>query len=182
MRWEWSILSVAGLAIAGLCADQPVLPLLPCAQGFSQGATCNPSKNDLKLAKKAFNKGLKLQNVKRTGEALEQFKIASRLVPQAVDYVTAREMARQQLVYEHVERGNTELLNGHQVEALAEFRGALDLDPQTNLRNSVCETPLANGHPNCRRLLVCWRTQAKCASLPNQRGLTSISAETAASC
>jgi general secretion pathway protein D len=130
MRWEWSIVSVAGLAIAGLCADQPVLPLLPCAQGFSHAATCNPSKNDLKLAKKAFNKGLKLQNVKRTGEALEQFTIASRLAPQAVDYVTAREMARQQLVYEHVERGNTELLNGHQVEALADFRGALELDPQ----------------------------------------------------
>jgi general secretion pathway protein D len=130
MRWVWSIFSVASLAIAGLCADTPVLPVLPCTQGLSQAATCNPSKNDLKLAKKAFDHGLKLQNAKRTDEALEQFEMAARLAPQAVDYVTAREMARQQLIYEHVERGNIELLKGRQVEAVAEFRSALQLDPQ----------------------------------------------------
>src|SRR6476469_6499446 len=106
MRWVWSILSVAGLAIAGFCAERPVLPLLPCAQGVSQATSCNPSKSDLKLAKKAFDHGLKLQSAKRIDEALEQFETAARLAPQAVDYVTAREMARQQLVYEHVARGN----------------------------------------------------------------------------
>ncbi|OLB23864.1 MAG: hypothetical protein AUH15_02310 [Acidobacteriales bacterium 13_2_20CM_55_8] len=89
MHWGWSILSVVGLAIAGLCADQPVLPVLLCAPGFSDAPTCNPSKKDLKLAKKAFERGLKLQNAKRSGEALEQFEMAARLAPQAVDYVTA---------------------------------------------------------------------------------------------
>src|SRR5207249_2707476 len=57
MHWGWSILSVVGLAIAGLCADQPVLPVLLCAPGFSDAPTCNPSKKDLKLAKKAFDRG-----------------------------------------------------------------------------------------------------------------------------
>jgi general secretion pathway protein D len=144
MRWGWSILSVAGLAIAGLCADQPVLPVLACAPGFSDAPTCNPSKKDLKLAKKAFDRGLKLQNAKRSGEALEQFEMAARLAPQAVDYVTAQEMARQQLVYDHIERGNAELLKGRQVEALAEFRSALHFDPQNEfaqqrLRDAAAE-------------------------------------------
>ena len=147
MRWGWSILSVVGLAIAGLCADQPVLPVLPCAQGFSEASTCNPSKNDLKLAKKAFDKGLKLQNAKRTGEALEQFETAARLAPQAVDYVSAREMARQQLIYDHVERGNAELLKGRQVEALAEFRTALHFDPQNEFAQQRLQDAAAEWAP-----------------------------------
>ncbi len=131
MRWGLSILGVAGLALAGFCSEQPSnLAVLPCAEGFSQGAGCNPSKQDLKLAKKAFDKGMKLQSAKRTDEALEQFETAARLAPQAVDYVTAREVARQQLVYDQVERGNAELLKGRQVEALAAFRSALHFDPQ----------------------------------------------------
>ena len=131
MRWGLSILGVACVALAGFCSDQVSnLPVLPCAQGFSQGAGCNPSKQDLKLAKEAFDKGMKLQSAKRTDEALEQFEMAARLAPQAVDYVTAREMARQQLVYDQVERGNAELLKGRQVEALAAFRSALHFDPQ----------------------------------------------------
>ncbi|PYX11739.1 MAG: hypothetical protein DMG85_04640, partial [Acidobacteria bacterium] len=109
MRWGLSILGVAGLALAGFCSDQPSnLPVLPCAQALSQAPGCNPSRKDLKLAKKAFDQGLKLQSAKRTDEALEQFEMAARLAPQAVDYVTAREMARQQLVYDQVERGNAE--------------------------------------------------------------------------
>jgi len=131
MRWGLSILGVAGLALAGFCSDQPSnLPVLPCAQALSQAPGCNPSRKDLKLAKKAFDQGLKLQSAKRTDEALEQFEMAARLAPQAVDYVTAREMARQQLVYDQVERGNAELLEGRQVEALAAFRSALHFDPQ----------------------------------------------------
>ena len=131
MRWGLSILGVAGLALAGFCSEQPSrLPVLPCPEGLSQAPGCNPSKKDLKLAKKAFDKGMKLQSAKRTDEALQQFEMAARLAPQAVDYVTAREMARQQLVYEHVERGNAELLKGRQVEALAAFRSALHFDPQ----------------------------------------------------
>ena len=69
MRWGLSILGVAGLALAGFCSEQPSdLAVLPCAEAFSQGAGCNPSKQDLKLAKKAFDKGMKLQSAKRTDE------------------------------------------------------------------------------------------------------------------
>ena len=44
--------------------------------------------------------------------------------------MTARELTRQQLVFDHLERGNAEMGKGRQIEALAEFRTALHLDPQ----------------------------------------------------
>ena len=39
-------------------------------------------------------------------------------------------MTRQQLVFDHLTRGNAEMRDGRQIEALAEFRSALHLDPQ----------------------------------------------------
>ena len=47
-----------------------------------------------------------------------------------MDYLTAREITRQHLAGMHLEHGNSDLLDGRQVEALAEFRTALNLDPQ----------------------------------------------------
>ncbi|HEX6501839.1 MAG TPA: hypothetical protein VF011_01235 [Terriglobales bacterium] len=72
---------------------------------------------------------MKLQNGKRLDEALEQFETASHLVPHDVDFATARETTRQQIVFEHMERGNSALSEGKEVEALAEFRQALKMDP-----------------------------------------------------
>ena len=66
----------------------------------------------------------------RFDEALEEFETAAQLVPQDVEFLTARELVRQQLIYEHLERGNSSLTSGNQVEALAEFRMALHLDPE----------------------------------------------------
>src|SRR5208283_1327877 len=63
-------------------------------------------------------------------EAFYEFEEAARLVPQNVEYLTAQEVTRQHLAGIHLERGNSELLKGQQVEALAEFRTALNLDPQ----------------------------------------------------
>lgn len=131
MRWIRPILAVLGLAAAAFCADEPAsVPLLPCGQGGPGAPNCNPSKRELKEAKAAYVKALKLQKEKHGDEALDAFSHAAQLNPRDIDYVTAREMARQQLVYEHLERGNTELLKGQQVEALAEFRNALQLDPE----------------------------------------------------
>ncbi len=47
-----------------------------------------------------------------------------------MEYLTAREITRQHLAGIHLENGNRELLAGRQVEAMAEFRTALSLDPQ----------------------------------------------------
>ena len=120
-----------GLAAAAFCSDQPSnLPLLPCPEGSPGAVSCNPSRKELKDAHEAFAKGLRLQRGKQLDEAFDQFETAARLAPKDIDYVTAREMARQQIVFDHLERGNAEMLKGRQIEALAEFRSALHLDPQ----------------------------------------------------
>jgi general secretion pathway protein D len=84
----------------------------------------------MKAARQAFARGLKLEKSQNLDQAFYQFEEASRLVPQNVEYLTAREFTRQHLAGMHLERGNSDLLNGRQVEALAEFRAALNLDPQ----------------------------------------------------
>ncbi len=115
MRFGWYIVAVVSLAVGAFCADQP--------------KPSPPSKEDLKQAKSAFAKGTKLQNSRHLVEALEEFNHAAELAPQNTQYLTAREMLRQQLVFERVEKGNASLRDGRQVEAMADFRGALALDP-----------------------------------------------------
>ena len=123
------------LAGVSLAADAPpnTAPAL-CSNSGGAPACQGPAK-DLKAARQAFARGLKLeksngQNLQTLEEAFDEFQEASRLVPQNVEYVTAQEITRQHLAGMHLERGNTDLLNGRQVEALAEFRTALNLDPQ----------------------------------------------------
>jgi len=134
MRWQTNIF-LGGLlgtvvAVAGFAADQPAIsPAIPCADGIPGAPACTISKRELKQAKSAFARGLKLQNSQHTQEALAEFEHAAQLVPNDVQYVSARELARQQLVFEHIQRGNQGLLNDQQVQALAEFRSALQLDP-----------------------------------------------------
>jgi len=123
--------AVFALGVVAWASDNSQnVPLLPCPQGSPETIGCVPSKRELKKAKDAFSKGLKLQHENRMDEAFTQFEEAAQLVPKGVDYLTAREMARQQLVYERLQRGNAHLAQGKQVEALADFRSALQLDPQ----------------------------------------------------
>ena len=119
------------LLLCGVCcaADTPAAPPSLCSNSAGAPA-CQGSKKDLKSARKAFARGLKLEKSKNLDEAFYQFGEAARLVPQNVAYVTAREMTRQHLVGMHLDRGNSDLLDGRETEALAEFRTALNLDPQ----------------------------------------------------
>jgi type II secretory pathway component GspD/PulD (secretin) len=87
------------------------------------------SKKEVAEAKREFASGMKLKSAGNIQEALEKFESASQLDPRNVAYLTAREMTRQQLVMEAVERGNKEMLAGHEVAAAAEFRRALEIDP-----------------------------------------------------
>lgn len=142
MRRRAWLLAVAFLSTIGSATDisQPVLPL-PCT---STGSACQPSKADLKKAKTAFSKGLQLEKKKRLDEAFAEFDTAARLAPTNLDYGTALALVRQQLVADHVRQGNAALVKGQQIEAQAEFRSAVTLDPdnlfaQQRLRESVGE-------------------------------------------
>jgi general secretion pathway protein D len=116
----------------GVCLGADGVPTLaPASCSDAAGApACKAPAKDLKAARHAFSRGLKLQHSKNLDDAFSQFEEAYRLIPQNVEYLTAREMVRQQLVASHLERGNDNLQNGRQVEALGEFRLALHLDPQ----------------------------------------------------
>jgi general secretion pathway protein D len=154
MRRGKSVLMVLGLAAAAFCADQPSnLPIVSCPEGSPGAASCNPSKKELKEANEAFARGLRLQKAKLLDQAFDQFDTAGRLAPKNVEFVTAREMTRQQVVFDHLQRGNSEMLKNRQIEALAEFRSALHLDPQNEfaqqrLQDAMAEwAPKATGPP-----------------------------------
>ena len=129
MRWLPAGFS---LLLAGVClaADTPPVAAPSLCSNSGGAPACHGPANDLKAARHAFARGLKLEKSHNLDEAFYEFEEASQLVPQNVEYVTAREITRQHLAGMHLERGNKDLLNGRQVEALAEFRSALNLDPQ----------------------------------------------------
>jgi general secretion pathway protein D len=82
-----------------------------------------------KQAKQAFQRGLKLEKANKLDNAFDEFKKAADLAPRDVEYVTMRELVKQQLVFDHLQRGNGALAGGQQILAMGEFRTALSLDP-----------------------------------------------------
>src|SRR5271165_1079102 len=63
-----------------------------------------PSSQDVAEAKKRFKAGARLKSSGKTEAAFEKFEQASQLDPRNLEYVTAREFARQRLVMEALER------------------------------------------------------------------------------
>ncbi len=123
--------------LAGVCWAADTSPTtVPSLCSDSKGTlTCHGSAKDLKAARQAFARGLILEkseseDPQNLNKAFYEFEEAARLVPQNIDYLTAREMTRQHLAGLHLERGNSALNEGRQVEALAEFQTAVELDPQ----------------------------------------------------
>jgi general secretion pathway protein D len=148
MRWAALFLACVLLPWLALADDAPQnIPVLPCPQGDSSTPGCNPSKHELKNAKKAYEKGLKLQKVGQAAEAYDQFTVAAQLSPRDIDYLTTREMSRQALVSQHLERGNDQMLKGKQVEALAEFQNALQLDPDNEFAHQRMRDALGEWAP-----------------------------------
>jgi general secretion pathway protein D len=144
MRWA-IVLVVVAVTSVGICDDQKLLTLLPCPPGAGESA-CNPPHQDLKAAKIAFARGLKLQK-NDPEQAFHELDRAAQLVPRNLEYLTARELARQQLVYTHIERGNAELESGKQVEASADFRSALSLDPANTFAQERVRDSLGDSLP-----------------------------------
>jgi general secretion pathway protein D len=115
-------------AFAGADTREPP-PLISCGNGIPGGTDCIVTKQELKEAHAAFVRGVKLQSQNRIEDAFVEFKEASHLAPRNMQFLTAREVVKAQLVFEHVERGNALLLEDSRAQAAGEFRAALDLDP-----------------------------------------------------
>ena len=133
MRRRAFILAVGLLAVALGSAfaagdDASLAPPISCGNGVPGGVNCVASKKELKQARNAFHEGVKFQQRRQLEDAFAQFDTASRLAPQNKQFLTARELVKAQLVFNHVERGNVLLWANSRPLAAAEFRAALDLD------------------------------------------------------
>ena len=150
MRHVALILTVLVLSAGGWAADEPQAPvaILPCGQGSPGLVNCNPSRRELKEAREAYDRGIRLARSRQREQALEQFERAAQLAPRNIDYLTAREMQRQELVSWHLENGNSDLLARRQVEALAEFRAALQVDPSNSFAQQRLQDAIAEWAPH----------------------------------
>jgi general secretion pathway protein D len=144
-RAHW--IGIILLTTASFAADQPPVAAPGCADGVPGATACTISKQSRKEAKAAYQRGLKLQHEKRFDEALVEFDRASHLVPNDLQYATLRELIRQQLVSSHVQRGNAALTDGKQVEALGEFRTAVNLDPNNQFAMQRLQEALGEWSP-----------------------------------
>ena len=144
MRWLLTgLLLLLGSVCVAADAPSPVAPSL-CSDAAGTPRCKAPAK-DLKAAQQSFSRGLKLEQAKNPDEAFVEFEAAARLIPQNVEYLTAREIVRQQVVALHMERGNNNLQDGRQAEALAEFRIALSMDPQNEFAQQRLRDALGPG-------------------------------------
>ncbi|HTS38324.1 MAG TPA: hypothetical protein VMH04_21800 [Candidatus Solibacter sp.] len=126
--------------MAAFAADDPSsMPPIFCGNGVPGGISCLVTKKDMKVAREAFARGTKLEERQRLEEALGQFEQALRLVPQNPQFLTAHELVKAQLVYNHVERGNALLMENARIRAAAEFRAAVDLDPDNSFARERLE-------------------------------------------
>src|SRR5581483_3064165 len=132
-------------------ADHPgdIQHAVSCGETKSE-AQCGVSRRELDQAKSEFERGLELRKQGKMAEALAAFQAASRLVPRDVEYASAREIVRQQLVMEYVQRGNALMEQKRAVEAVAAFQQALQLDSgntfaRERLQQALETTPRASG-------------------------------------
>src|SRR5512146_86401 len=127
---------LALLFVAATAWAQSPTPVMP--------APASP--HDRKLAAKEFKSGISCQKDGRNDEAFRHFKRAAELDSRNVDYVTARELLRQLVVSDDIQRGNDALLAKNQIQAMGAFRAALELDPtnefaRQRLRDSLPDLP-----------------------------------------
>ncbi len=148
MRWLRLILSACFMAalvgLPALAADNAIdPPAISCGNGVPGGIHCLASKQDLKAARIAYNRGLKSEQHSQLLEAFAAFDEASRLAPNDTHFFSAREVAKSQLVFQHTERGDALLASAQREQAVAEYCAALRLDPD----NDYLQKRLANALP-----------------------------------
>jgi hypothetical protein len=128
-------------------------PVVSCGNGIPGGVNCIASKKETKEARNAFHEGVKLQDHQRLEEAFAQFDTATRLAPQNLQFLTAREMVKAQIVFNHIQRGNVLLLENARLRAAAEFRAAVDLDTENQFARERLEEATREAAPSLPRVL-----------------------------
>jgi general secretion pathway protein D len=110
-----------------------------------------PNAHEIAEAKKEFSAGSRLKASGKNEAAYERFVRAAELNPRNVEYATARELTRQELVMAALDRGNKAMSGMNDVVATSEFRKALELDPtnefaRQRLKDAIWEDTPAPSH------------------------------------
>lgn len=156
---NWRVLmALFAMVSPAYAADQPPAAnptsTSNCADRVPGAPACAVSPQTQQEARKAFEHGMKLQKEKRLDESLEEFARAANLVPKDVQYATLHELTRQQLVYEHLQRGNAALAEGQPILAMGEFRNVLQIDPANDFArqrlNDAVDHPGTESHRGAR--------------------------------
>lgn len=108
----------------------PAILLLLSLCAFAGEKPLPISSQDQKMAADDLSRALDLQKAGKLEDALLAATDASRLVPSNSEYLLAREMIRQQIVGNYIDRGNQLAGEGNQKAAIEQFREALARDPQ----------------------------------------------------
>ena len=116
------------VALLAPAQDQPA----PCRVGDPQctPAEVPPSKAELKKAHHDYQDAQKLIKQNQLPEAADLLDQALELAPKVPDYVQLRDLVRQKQVSNCISRGDNFMEAGRTVEAMAEYRQAVALDPQ----------------------------------------------------
>jgi type II secretory pathway component GspD/PulD (secretin) len=112
----------------------------PSANSTADAATAPPgtailptvTPREAAEAKRQFQAGMKLKAKGHLDAAFDKFSSASELDPRNVNYVTAREFARQELALQALKQGNDAMQANNEIVAMADFRRALDYDPSND--------------------------------------------------
>jgi general secretion pathway protein D len=140
------VISAVLLLAAFAWAGDPPAPV--CASGeYAALSGCTPSPSDVSEARDAFKQGLKFEGQGKLDQAFNSFELAQKLVPAHPEYAGAHEIVRQRMVMKHLERGNFFLAEKRQVEALAEFRTAVELDPTNDFAQQRLRDALGDDAP-----------------------------------
>lgn len=146
---------MASLAVSAraFADDHAPSEAIACNNGLVGGVNCIVTKNDLKQAKAAFQRGMKLHNQEHLQAALSEFEDASRLAPRNVEYLTAREMAKAKLVFGHIQAGNRLMIQNARQQAAAEFHAALEMDPSNEFARERLQEATRETSPEPGRTL-----------------------------
>jgi general secretion pathway protein D len=143
-----------GIPASDQLASQSSSQATPVPATMPPGTSVVPTETpkERAQAQRDFKEGMKLKSSGKLDQAFEKFEQASELSPHNLDYITAREFTRQQLVMQSLERGNKAMLENKEIVAMAEFRRATQYDPTNDfaiqrLRDSMPEQmePISHG-------------------------------------
>jgi general secretion pathway protein D len=121
--------------------------------GFASDKKLQSAANQRKAAEKEFKQALDYEKTGDIQDALMSASQAALLDPVNPEYAMKRELLKQQIVRRHVDAGNKFAEAGNNEAALAEFREALAIDPQSSFVQQRLRDVMPPENPHKKHIL-----------------------------